>query len=197
MKQRQLLPLRLLDLAEVGRWMGCGRCSIMPCVVKWPQKETCWPGAAEWWSMKCHKGYSGEAHQENSNKFSRSNYFVINNYVHLTMEIIFFRALEEVRQAKGDMECSLYNAERRKKPATCIPKVQYSSHHSCICIASAYSFLFCSFSDLPPHLLEWSTYFTPALPPADQEKAAASCVPDALSSSPPSWEQESKSQQPT
>uniref|UniRef100_A0A4W6FHE7 Bromodomain and WD repeat domain containing 3 n=1 Tax=Lates calcarifer TaxID=8187 RepID=A0A4W6FHE7_LATCA len=27
--------------------------------------------------------------------------------------------LEECRQAKGDMECSLYNAERRKKPVTC------------------------------------------------------------------------------
>uniref|UniRef100_A0AAQ5WZB5 Bromo domain-containing protein n=1 Tax=Amphiprion ocellaris TaxID=80972 RepID=A0AAQ5WZB5_AMPOC len=33
-----------------------------------------------------------------------------------------FRVLEECRQAKGDMECSLYNAERRKKPVTCTPK---------------------------------------------------------------------------
>ncbi|KAL7390370.1 hypothetical protein ABVT39_019828 [Epinephelus coioides] len=32
------------------------------------------------------------------------------------------RVLEECRQAKGDMECSLYNAERRKKPVTCTPK---------------------------------------------------------------------------
>ncbi|PWA22989.1 hypothetical protein CCH79_00002070 [Gambusia affinis] len=30
--------------------------------------------------------------------------------------------LEECRQAKSDMECSLYNAERRKKPVTCILK---------------------------------------------------------------------------
>uniref|UniRef100_A0A4W6FI75 Bromodomain and WD repeat domain containing 3 n=1 Tax=Lates calcarifer TaxID=8187 RepID=A0A4W6FI75_LATCA len=30
-----------------------------------------------------------------------------------------YRVLEECRQAKGDMECSLYNAERRKKPVTC------------------------------------------------------------------------------
>uniref|UniRef100_A0A4W6FJF4 Bromodomain and WD repeat domain containing 3 n=1 Tax=Lates calcarifer TaxID=8187 RepID=A0A4W6FJF4_LATCA len=35
-------------------------------------------------------------------------------------EVPFFsRVLEECRQAKGDMECSLYNAERRKKPVTC------------------------------------------------------------------------------
>ncbi|XP_037835020.1 bromodomain and WD repeat-containing protein 3 isoform X3 [Kryptolebias marmoratus] len=33
-----------------------------------------------------------------------------------------FRILEECRQAKGDMECSLYNAERRKKPLACTPK---------------------------------------------------------------------------
>ncbi|AWP00276.1 putative bromodomain and WD repeat-containing protein 3 [Scophthalmus maximus] len=33
-----------------------------------------------------------------------------------------FRVLEQCRQAKGDMECSLYNAERRKKPVTCAPK---------------------------------------------------------------------------
>uniref|UniRef100_A0A3Q3KJK9 Bromo domain-containing protein n=1 Tax=Monopterus albus TaxID=43700 RepID=A0A3Q3KJK9_MONAL len=30
-----------------------------------------------------------------------------------------FRVSEECRRAKGDMECSLYNAERRKKPVTC------------------------------------------------------------------------------
>uniref|UniRef100_A0A4W6FJP5 Bromodomain and WD repeat domain containing 3 n=1 Tax=Lates calcarifer TaxID=8187 RepID=A0A4W6FJP5_LATCA len=34
-------------------------------------------------------------------------------------EVFFSRVLEECRQAKGDMECSLYNAERRKKPVTC------------------------------------------------------------------------------
>uniref|UniRef100_A0A7N9APE7 Bromodomain and WD repeat domain containing 3 n=1 Tax=Mastacembelus armatus TaxID=205130 RepID=A0A7N9APE7_9TELE len=33
-----------------------------------------------------------------------------------------FRVLEECRQAKGNMECSLYNAERRKKPVICVPK---------------------------------------------------------------------------
>uniref|UniRef100_A0A3Q2ZW49 Bromodomain and WD repeat domain containing 3 n=1 Tax=Kryptolebias marmoratus TaxID=37003 RepID=A0A3Q2ZW49_KRYMA len=32
--------------------------------------------------------------------------------------------LEECRQAKGDMECSLYNAERRKKPLACTPKLR-------------------------------------------------------------------------
>ncbi|XP_034746089.1 bromodomain and WD repeat-containing protein 3 [Etheostoma cragini] len=32
------------------------------------------------------------------------------------------RVSEECRKAKGDMECSLYNAERRKKPVTCTPK---------------------------------------------------------------------------
>lgn len=31
--------------------------------------------------------------------------------------------MEESRQAKADMECSLYNAERRKKPVSCTPKV--------------------------------------------------------------------------
>uniref|UniRef100_A0A7N6AB87 Bromo domain-containing protein n=1 Tax=Anabas testudineus TaxID=64144 RepID=A0A7N6AB87_ANATE len=44
---------------------------------------------------------------------------------------VFNRVSEECRQAKGDMECSLYNAERRKKPVTCVPKVPYSSLHSC------------------------------------------------------------------
>ncbi|XP_023260584.1 bromodomain and WD repeat-containing protein 3 [Seriola lalandi dorsalis] len=33
-----------------------------------------------------------------------------------------FRVFEECRQAKGDIECSLYNAERRKKPVTCALK---------------------------------------------------------------------------
>uniref|UniRef100_A0A8D3EDX9 Bromodomain and WD repeat domain containing 3 n=1 Tax=Scophthalmus maximus TaxID=52904 RepID=A0A8D3EDX9_SCOMX len=42
-----------------------------------------------------------------------------------------FRVLEQCRQAKGDMECSLYNAERRKKPVTCAPKVCCSSLHIC------------------------------------------------------------------
>uniref|UniRef100_A0A8C4IEF3 Bromodomain and WD repeat domain containing 3 n=1 Tax=Dicentrarchus labrax TaxID=13489 RepID=A0A8C4IEF3_DICLA len=42
-----------------------------------------------------------------------------------------FRVLEECRQAKGDMECSLYNAERRKKPVSCTPKVHCSSLHTC------------------------------------------------------------------
>lgn len=35
----------------------------------------------------------------------------------------FIRVSEECRKAKGDMECSLYNAERKKKPMTCTPKV--------------------------------------------------------------------------
>ena len=35
----------------------------------------------------------------------------------------FIRVLEERRRAKGDLECSFYNAERRKKPVTCTPKV--------------------------------------------------------------------------
>uniref|UniRef100_A0A096M3M4 Bromodomain and WD repeat domain containing 3 n=1 Tax=Poecilia formosa TaxID=48698 RepID=A0A096M3M4_POEFO len=42
---------------------------------------------------------------------------VVNEVPHGT-----FRVLEECRQAKSDMECSLYNAERRKKPITCILK---------------------------------------------------------------------------
>ncbi|TNM85061.1 hypothetical protein fugu_009239 [Takifugu bimaculatus] len=33
-----------------------------------------------------------------------------------------YRVSEECRRAKGDMECSLYNAERKKKPLTCTPK---------------------------------------------------------------------------
>ncbi|TNN79212.1 Bromodomain and WD repeat-containing protein 3 [Liparis tanakae] len=32
------------------------------------------------------------------------------------------RVVEQCRRAKGDMECSLYNAERRKKPVACTPK---------------------------------------------------------------------------
>uniref|UniRef100_A0A665UA25 Bromodomain and WD repeat domain containing 3 n=1 Tax=Echeneis naucrates TaxID=173247 RepID=A0A665UA25_ECHNA len=36
-----------------------------------------------------------------------------------------FRVSEGCRQAKGDMECSLYNAERRKKPVSCATKVHY------------------------------------------------------------------------
>ncbi|MEQ2245302.1 Bromodomain and WD repeat-containing protein 3, partial [Ilyodon furcidens] len=43
-----------------------------------------------------------------------SHRVVVNEVPHGT-----FRVLEQSRQAKGDMECSLYNAERRKKPATC------------------------------------------------------------------------------
>lgn len=43
-----------------GRWRGFGRCNITPSVVTWPLRGTCWPGAGEWWSMKCHKGLSGE-----------------------------------------------------------------------------------------------------------------------------------------
>ncbi|XP_037323684.2 bromodomain and WD repeat-containing protein 3 isoform X2 [Pungitius pungitius] len=31
------------------------------------------------------------------------------------------RVVEECRRAKGEMECSLYNAERRKKPVACTP----------------------------------------------------------------------------
>uniref|UniRef100_A0A667XY88 Bromodomain and WD repeat domain containing 3 n=1 Tax=Myripristis murdjan TaxID=586833 RepID=A0A667XY88_9TELE len=34
-----------------------------------------------------------------------------------------FRVMEECRQAKGEVECSLYNAEKRKKPTTSTPKV--------------------------------------------------------------------------
>uniref|UniRef100_A0A669DRE7 Bromodomain and WD repeat domain containing 3 n=1 Tax=Oreochromis niloticus TaxID=8128 RepID=A0A669DRE7_ORENI len=42
-----------------------------------------------------------------------------------------FRVSEECRQAKGDIECSLYNAERKKKPVTCAPKVHFFLHHYC------------------------------------------------------------------
>uniref|UniRef100_A0A7N8YIV2 Bromodomain and WD repeat domain containing 3 n=1 Tax=Mastacembelus armatus TaxID=205130 RepID=A0A7N8YIV2_9TELE len=54
--------------------------------------------------------------------------------------------LEECRQAKGNMECSLYNAERRKKPVICVPKVCYSSFHSYKNTVSANSFMLPSFS---------------------------------------------------
>uniref|UniRef100_A0A7N8XKY1 Bromodomain and WD repeat domain containing 3 n=1 Tax=Mastacembelus armatus TaxID=205130 RepID=A0A7N8XKY1_9TELE len=57
-----------------------------------------------------------------------------------------FRVLEECRQAKGNMECSLYNAERRKKPVICVPKVCYSSFHSYKNTVSANSFMLPSFS---------------------------------------------------
>uniref|UniRef100_H3D2N3 Bromodomain and WD repeat domain containing 3 n=1 Tax=Tetraodon nigroviridis TaxID=99883 RepID=H3D2N3_TETNG len=33
-----------------------------------------------------------------------------------------YRVSEECRRAKGDLECSFYNAERRKKPVPCTPK---------------------------------------------------------------------------
>ncbi|KAM3601314.1 uncharacterized protein V6R79_010548 [Siganus canaliculatus] len=33
-----------------------------------------------------------------------------------------YRVMEECRQAKGELECSLYNAEKRKKPMICTPK---------------------------------------------------------------------------
>uniref|UniRef100_A0AAX7VKN3 Bromo domain-containing protein n=1 Tax=Astatotilapia calliptera TaxID=8154 RepID=A0AAX7VKN3_ASTCA len=42
-----------------------------------------------------------------------------------------FRVSEECRQAKGDIECSLYYAERKKKPVTCAPKVRYFLRHYC------------------------------------------------------------------
>uniref|UniRef100_A0A8C3AG14 Bromodomain and WD repeat domain containing 3 n=1 Tax=Cyclopterus lumpus TaxID=8103 RepID=A0A8C3AG14_CYCLU len=40
------------------------------------------------------------------------------------------RVVEQCRRAKGDMECSLYNAERRKKPVACTPKVSVFSRCS-------------------------------------------------------------------
>uniref|UniRef100_A0AAQ4NQY6 Bromo domain-containing protein n=1 Tax=Gasterosteus aculeatus aculeatus TaxID=481459 RepID=A0AAQ4NQY6_GASAC len=41
------------------------------------------------------------------------------------------RVVEECRRAKGEMECSLYNAERRKKPVACTPTVCKAYFHSC------------------------------------------------------------------
>lgn len=46
--------------------------------------------------------------------------------------LFFVRVVEQCRRAKGDMECSLYNAERRKKPVACTPKVCCASLHSCV-----------------------------------------------------------------
>lgn len=59
------------------------------------------------------------------------NIISYSNHVQFHDGFFFIRVLEECRKAKGDMECSLYNAERRKKPAACTPKVQCSSLHSC------------------------------------------------------------------
>lgn len=126
-------PLRLMIHTEVGKWTGCGRCSIMPCVVKWPPRGTCWPGAAEWWSTRCSKGRSGEVEGWNLNGWKDFVflYHFFSNHMQFHDGFFFIRVLEECRKAKGDMECSLYNAERRKKPAACTPKVQCSSLHSC------------------------------------------------------------------
>lgn len=52
--------------------------------------------------------------------------------------------MEECRQAKGDMECALFNAERRKKPLSFQPKVQllHTTVHFVDYIKSVLSCLF-------------------------------------------------------
>ncbi|KAF3841185.1 hypothetical protein F7725_007047 [Dissostichus mawsoni] len=76
------------------------------------------------WSTRCRMGSPGEA--------DRKTFYCI--------------SVEQCRKAKGDMECSLYNAERRKKPVSCTPMR--------------------------------SADFSPAIPKAVQEKAAAPRLSD-------------------
>lgn len=53
-------PPRLVNHAVAGRLMEWSKCIKIPYAVNWQLRETCWPGAAEWWSVKCPKGFIGE-----------------------------------------------------------------------------------------------------------------------------------------
>ena len=114
----------------------------------------------------------------------------------LMMYSFFIRVLEECRKAKGDIECSLYNAERKKKPAACTPKVQCSSLHRCFHNSQIPSISIQSHFPNISHFVERSADHSTALTEAEQEKAAAPRLSDPFSSSPPSRDQESKRQQP-
>lgn len=97
------------------------------------------------------------------------------------------------------MECSLYNAERRKKPVTCIHKVCSTSSpfrsqlRKDICrhiYVKNYKYNICIWYDL-----ERYSKFSPAFLAADQEKAAASLLSNPISPGPPAGNQKSKQQQ--
>lgn len=109
--------------------------------------------------------------------------------------ILFIRVLEECRQARGGMECSLYNAEKRKKPLTCTAKVGFS-HFKYTIGANLFGFFFPSPHFPSLHIAEQSDDLTSAFAATRQEKATASRLSDPLGSSPPSRDQESKSWQP-
>jgi len=111
---------------------------------------------------------------------------------------LFFRVLEECRKAKSDLECSLYNSERRKKPVTCSLKVNCSLSQFCHMPEklSLQLFLFFPFFIHLSDFVERTPGVSPALPAANQEKAAAPRLSDPLSSSPPTRNQKSKCQQP-
>uniref|UniRef100_A0A8C6P1E2 Bromodomain and WD repeat domain containing 3 n=1 Tax=Nothobranchius furzeri TaxID=105023 RepID=A0A8C6P1E2_NOTFU len=100
-----------------------------------------------------------------------------------------FRVLEESRQAKGDMECSLYNMERRRKPLTCTPKVH------CFSLTHRMSSKHLLYSNTT-HLrlcIERPSCISPAFPAAHQEKAAAPRLSDSISASPPTRNEDDSS----
>lgn len=113
------------------------------------------------------------------------------------MLFFFLRVLEECRQAKSDMECSLYNAERRKKPVTCILKVRCTASPLCSRLGTdIYSNLFIKKNVI--HILnspERYSQFPSAFPAPGQEKAAAPLLSNPVRSGSPAWNQKSKSQQ--
>lgn len=83
---------------------------------------------------------------------------------------LFIRVLEECRRAKGDLECSFYNAERRKKPVTCTPMVWY------LIIIGSLLFTLFSFSTLLFALYRMN-HLPHAYAPYDPTRENASTMP--------------------
>lgn len=192
MPQRWWLRPLLLNHAGQGRWMGCGKCSTMPCAVRWPPRGTCWPGAAELWSMKCRRECTGQmtgvwfisllnyincVHSENG----------ISNYVE------YWRIADKPK-ATWNVHYTMQRGGRNQYPAH--PRLAIFQFIFVRFALRPVLFPLSSISTLLLHFVDWSPDYTPALPAADKEKATASRLSDPLSSSPPSRYQETKSQQP-
>lgn len=90
----------------------------------------------------------------------------------LTCACSLCRVLEESRQAKGDMECSLYNAERRKKPVPCTPKVGHA-------LPNLLFGLFRFRPHFPPSFLALGRLIpsAPACDPCDPQRRSRSTTP--------------------
>ena len=192
MQQMWWSPLRLMIHTEVGKWTGCGRCSIMPCVVKWPPRGTCWPGAAEWWSTRCSKGRSGGVEGWNLS-FYIISFAITYNFMMDSFLLEFWRSAEKPK-VTWNVLYTMPRGGRNQLPA----HPRYNVLHFTVVFTThkyhqyQFSHVFLIF----PHFAERSADHSTALAEAQQEKAAAPRISDPLSSSPPSRDQESKRQQP-